>query len=121
MRFTLLTEPKTATDKFLESFGARGWMKRKLKKSMRRLRDILEGEDRGRGERPSIAGGRAQAGHRLAASQAGIGSAALVSTAPRHARCSSPSPPSPSAACGNKEERHPRTATPRASTSTSAA
>ena len=57
VRFTLLTEPKTATDKFLESFGARGWMKRKLKKSMRRLRDILEGEDRGRGERPSVAGG----------------------------------------------------------------
>jgi hypothetical protein len=32
-------------------------MKRKLKKSMRRLRDILEGEDRARGERPSVAGG----------------------------------------------------------------
>ena len=44
------------TDQFLESFGARGWMKRKLRKSMRRLRDILE-EDRGRGEEPSIAGG----------------------------------------------------------------
>jgi uncharacterized protein YndB with AHSA1/START domain len=57
VRFTLLTEPKTATDKLLESFGARGWMKRKLKKSMRRLRDILEGEDRGRGQRPSLAGG----------------------------------------------------------------
>ena len=56
VRFTLLTEPKTLTDKFLESFGARGWMKRKLKKSMRRLRDILE-EDRGRGARPSLAGG----------------------------------------------------------------
>ena len=55
--FTLLTEPKTPTDKFLESFGARGWMKRKPKKSMRRLRDILEGEDRARGEKPSIAGG----------------------------------------------------------------
>jgi hypothetical protein len=56
--FTLLTEPKTPTDKFLESFGARGWMKRKLNKSMRRLRDILEGEERARrGERPSIAGG----------------------------------------------------------------
>jgi hypothetical protein len=55
--FTLLTEPKTHTDKFLESFGARGWMKRKLKKSMRRLRDILEGEDRARGARPSVAGG----------------------------------------------------------------
>jgi uncharacterized protein YndB with AHSA1/START domain len=57
VRFTLLTEPKTPTDKFLESFGARGWMKRKLKKSMRRLRDILEDEGGKRGERPSVAGG----------------------------------------------------------------
>ena len=55
--FTLLTEPKTHTDKFLESFGARGWMKRKLRKSMRRLRDILEGEGGRPGEKPSIAGG----------------------------------------------------------------
>jgi uncharacterized protein YndB with AHSA1/START domain len=54
--FTLLTEPKTLSDRFLESFGARGWMKRKLAKSMRRLRAILE-EDRARGMRPSIAGG----------------------------------------------------------------
>ena len=54
---TLLTEPKTLTDRFLESFGARGWMKRKLKKSMRRLRDILEEDGRGRGPKPSLAGG----------------------------------------------------------------
>jgi uncharacterized protein YndB with AHSA1/START domain len=54
--FTLLTEPKLLTDKLMESLGARGWMKRKLRKSMRRLRSILE-EDRGRGKRPSIAGG----------------------------------------------------------------
>jgi hypothetical protein len=32
-------------------------MKRKLRKSMRRLRDILEGEDGKPGEKPSIAGG----------------------------------------------------------------
>jgi hypothetical protein len=32
-------------------------MKRKLKKSMRRLRDILEDEGGKRGERPSVAGG----------------------------------------------------------------
>jgi uncharacterized protein YndB with AHSA1/START domain len=54
--FTLLTEPGTATDRFLESLGARGWTKRKLSKSMRRLRDILE-EDRARGARPTLAGG----------------------------------------------------------------
>jgi len=56
VEFTLTTEPKTLSDRFLESLGVRGWMRRKLKRSMTRLRDILE-EDRGRGERPSIAGG----------------------------------------------------------------
>ncbi len=56
VRFTLLTEPAKLSDKIMESFGARGWMKRKLAKSMRRLRDILE-EGRSRGERPTIAGG----------------------------------------------------------------
>jgi hypothetical protein len=40
----------------MESFGSRRWTKRKLRKSMRRLRDILE-EDRARGMRPTIAGG----------------------------------------------------------------
>ena len=56
VRFTLQTDPQLPTDKFLESFGARGWMKRKLKKAMRRLQSILE-EDRDRGARPTIAGG----------------------------------------------------------------
>jgi uncharacterized protein YndB with AHSA1/START domain len=54
--FTLVVEPKTPTDKFLEKFGARSWTKRKLKKAMRRLRDILE-EGYSRGTRPTIAGG----------------------------------------------------------------
>ena len=54
--FTLLTEPRTITDRLLESLGARGWTKRKLSKSMRRLRDILE-ENRARGTRPTLAGG----------------------------------------------------------------
>ena len=54
--FTLQTEPKTLSDRLLESFGARGWMKRKLAKSMRRLREILE-EDRARGTRPTVSGG----------------------------------------------------------------
>ena len=56
MTYTLIVEPKTLSDKFLQSFGARGWTKRKLGKSMRRLRDILE-EDHGRGTRPTVAGG----------------------------------------------------------------
>jgi uncharacterized protein YndB with AHSA1/START domain len=56
VRFTLVIEPKTPTDKLMESFGARGWTKRKVGKAMRRLRDILE-EDHGRGTRPTLAGG----------------------------------------------------------------
>jgi uncharacterized protein YndB with AHSA1/START domain len=56
VRFTLETEPKMLSDKFLESLGARAWMKRKLGKAMRRLRSILE-EDHDRGTRPTIAGG----------------------------------------------------------------
>ena len=56
VRFTLQTESKMATDRFLESLGLRGWMKRKLRKSMRRLQSILE-DDRGRGVRPTVAGG----------------------------------------------------------------
>jgi uncharacterized protein YndB with AHSA1/START domain len=54
--FTLVTEPEKLSDRFLESLGVRGWMRRKLGRSLSRLRDILE-EDRGRGVRPSIAGG----------------------------------------------------------------
>ncbi|WP_205697419.1 SRPBCC family protein [Conexibacter sp. SYSU D00693] len=54
--FTFETLPKTPSDKLLEKLGARTWMKRKLSKSMRRLREVLE-EDRGRGARPTIAGG----------------------------------------------------------------
>ena len=54
--FTLIVEPKTFSDRLMESFGARGWTKRKLSKAMRRLRDILE-EDRARGLRPTVAGG----------------------------------------------------------------
>ena len=56
VRFTFETEPKLLSDRLLERFGARGWLKRKLRKSMRRLQSILE-EDYGRGKRPTIAGG----------------------------------------------------------------
>jgi uncharacterized protein YndB with AHSA1/START domain len=54
--FTFQSEPKLLSDKFLESLGARTWLKRKLAKSMRRLRSILE-EDRERGARATISGG----------------------------------------------------------------
>ena len=54
--FTFQTEPKTLSDKLMESFGARPWFRRKLAKSMRRLRSILE-EGRERGARATISGG----------------------------------------------------------------
>jgi uncharacterized protein YndB with AHSA1/START domain len=54
--FTFEALGKTPSDRFLEKLGARSFMKRKTKRAMRRLRDILE-EDRGRGHRPTIAGG----------------------------------------------------------------
>jgi uncharacterized protein YndB with AHSA1/START domain len=56
VRYTLQTEPKMLSDKLMERFGGRAWMKRKLGRAMRRLRSILE-EDYGRGTRPTIAGG----------------------------------------------------------------
>lgn len=55
VQFTNEIEPKTLSDSLLESFGARGWMKRKNAKALRRLRTILE-EDRDRGRRPTVAG-----------------------------------------------------------------
>jgi uncharacterized protein YndB with AHSA1/START domain len=54
--FSFQTKPDKPTDRFLESLGARFWVKGKLRKAMRRLQTILE-EGRGRGERPTIAGG----------------------------------------------------------------
>jgi uncharacterized protein YndB with AHSA1/START domain len=56
VRFTLQSEPKMLSDKLMERFGGRAWTKRKVGRSMRRLRSILE-EDHGRGTRPTIAGG----------------------------------------------------------------
>jgi uncharacterized protein YndB with AHSA1/START domain len=56
VRFTLQTEPATFADRLLESLGARSWMRRKLKRAMRRLRTILE-RDEGRGRRVTVAAG----------------------------------------------------------------
>jgi len=56
VRFTLETLPVTLSDRLMEGLGARGWLRRKNERSMRRLRSILEqGEDRGR--RVTVAGG----------------------------------------------------------------
>jgi uncharacterized protein YndB with AHSA1/START domain len=54
--FTFQTEPKLLSDRIMESLGARPWLRRKLRKAMRRLRSIME-EDRERGRRATIAGG----------------------------------------------------------------
>ena len=56
VEFTFESAPKMLSDRFLESLGARGWLKRKNAKALRRLRSILE-EDYGRGRRATIAGG----------------------------------------------------------------
>ena len=56
MTFTFQSEPKMPSDRILESFGARPWLTRKLRKAMRRLRSIME-EVRERGLRATIAGG----------------------------------------------------------------
>jgi uncharacterized protein YndB with AHSA1/START domain len=53
--FTLETKPKLLSDRIMET-GGRGWLKRKNKKALSRLRSILE-EGLDRGTRPSVAGG----------------------------------------------------------------
>ena len=61
--FTLQTWPATLSDRLMESLGARGWLRRKHQRALRRLRAILE-QDPGagarasrRGERVTVAGG----------------------------------------------------------------
>ncbi|HEX8714844.1 MAG TPA: SRPBCC family protein [Solirubrobacteraceae bacterium] len=56
VRFTLETQPATLSDRLMESFGARGWMKRKSTRAMRRLRSIIE-RDEDRGRRVTVAAG----------------------------------------------------------------
>jgi uncharacterized protein YndB with AHSA1/START domain len=56
VRFTLQTRPATFADRLMESFGARRWTRRKTRRALHRLREILErGESRGR--RVTVAGG----------------------------------------------------------------
>lgn len=56
VRFTFETQPRKLSDRLLESFGARGRLKRRMRKALLRLRDILEEGER-RGTRATIAGG----------------------------------------------------------------
>jgi uncharacterized protein YndB with AHSA1/START domain len=54
--FTFESEPGNLADRLGEAFGARGWMRRRSNRALRRLRSILE-EDRGRGSRATVAAG----------------------------------------------------------------
>ena len=52
---TVETRPALRSDRLMESFGQRGWLKRKSAKALRRVRSILE-EGEERGKRATIAG-----------------------------------------------------------------
>jgi hypothetical protein len=49
------TEPALPTDRLMEAFGYRGWVKRNATKGLKRLRGILE-DNEGRGVRATVAG-----------------------------------------------------------------
>jgi uncharacterized protein YndB with AHSA1/START domain len=53
--FVFETEPALPTDRLVEAFGFRGWYKRKSAKALRRLRSILEDNEK-RGARATVAG-----------------------------------------------------------------
>jgi uncharacterized membrane protein len=55
LEYTLETVPVMLSDKLMEALGGNRWTRRQTAKALRRLRTILE-EDRGRGQRASIAG-----------------------------------------------------------------
>jgi uncharacterized protein YndB with AHSA1/START domain len=61
--FTLQTAPATLSDRIMEGLGGRGWLRRKNRKALHRLRAIMEeGATQGagsvrRGQRVTVAGG----------------------------------------------------------------
>jgi uncharacterized protein YndB with AHSA1/START domain len=55
VEFEFETVPVMPSDHLMEALGGRSWTKRQAARGMRRLRSILE-EDRGRGQRATIAG-----------------------------------------------------------------
>jgi uncharacterized protein YndB with AHSA1/START domain len=63
VRFTLETIPEKLSDRLMEAFGARAWIRRKNERALHRLRAILEeGDGRGRdaargSRRVTVAGG----------------------------------------------------------------
>ena len=55
VEFVFETEPALPTDRLMEAFGYRPWMRRNATKGLKRLRGILE-DDEGRGVRATVAG-----------------------------------------------------------------
>jgi uncharacterized protein YndB with AHSA1/START domain len=55
VEYTLETVPALTSDRLLEAMGGGAWTRRQIRKSMRRLRTILE-EGRDRGRRATVAG-----------------------------------------------------------------
>ena len=55
VEFVFETEPALPTDRLMEAFGYRGWMRRNASKGLKRLRGILE-DNEGRGVRATVAG-----------------------------------------------------------------
>ncbi|MCA1689916.1 MAG: hypothetical protein LC720_05620, partial [Actinobacteria bacterium] len=49
------TEPATTSDRLMEVFGGRPWVRRQQTKALKRLRSILETGE-GRGSRPTVSG-----------------------------------------------------------------
>jgi uncharacterized protein YndB with AHSA1/START domain len=54
VEYTYESVPVMPSDRLMEMFGGRSWLRRQANKSLRRLRTILE-EDRGRGRRATVA------------------------------------------------------------------
>ena len=68
---TVETRPQMLSDRFLETLGQRRALKRHWRKALRRLGAILE-ENRGRGERATIAGGPRKPATGLQAVRSGL-------------------------------------------------
>ena len=54
LEYTLETVPVMPSDRLMEALGGNAWMRRKTRKAMRRLQEILE-DGRGRGKRATVA------------------------------------------------------------------
>ena len=54
VEFSFETEPALLSDRLMEALGGAFWLRRQIRRAMRRLRMVLE-EGRDRGRRPSVA------------------------------------------------------------------